>query len=126
MHGPLGAQFVVRKFLEIVRGKAGCDDFLKLLIACSIVCSAILSPHPNLCDSQSIPAEGEEEYVGAKIMSVGNILMPQLDHSAEIELPTFSPTELLGKTFITTDADGTEYKATVVKKIQNKQQTIRT
>ena len=45
--------------------------------------------------------------------------MPPHVDSTDVKLPTFSPHELLGMSFVHTDANGNQQKAAVVKKIND-------
>ena len=86
----------------------------------SVVRTALKLDQYNQKVSEPIPSGGEQDHVGVKIHSLKDLMPPDIDPN-EINLPTFSPTELLGKSFLTTDMDGNKFKATIIKKIQDKE-----
>ena len=95
------------------------DSVTENVVKRSVIRTATNLKDPNYRPINVSPAEGEEEHEAAPyVKSVKDFMPPHVD-PADVKLPTFSPHELLGMSFVHTDANGNQQKATVVKKIND-------
>ena len=96
------------------------DSVTEKVVKRSVVRTATNLKDPNYRPVNVPTAEGEEEHESTSsfVRSVKDVLPPHVD-PADVKLPSFSPHELLGMSFVHTDANGNQQKATVVKKIND-------
>jgi Reverse transcriptase (RNA-dependent DNA polymerase) len=100
------------------------DSLTRQVVARSELRSALNPTHPNLRAEAPFPghliSDDGEEYDGIRkpILSATDVAGLNMDPS-ELKLPKFSPDELLGITFIRQLNDGKDYRAKVIRKIQD-------
>ena len=96
------------------------DDESQHVVARSMVRTALDEQTPN---KRAKPASdgGEDDYSSSThaplLQSVTDLLASEVDPS-EVRLPTFSPEELIGRTFVTS-IDGKDTKATVMQRVHD-------
>ena len=97
------------------------DDETQQVLTQSVLCTALRVDTQNQHVDMPTPVGEDGEplaYESARILSVKDLLPPEVNPE-EVMLPTFTPTELLGMTFLHNADDGHQYKAVVTKKIND-------
>jgi hypothetical protein len=105
----------------IAEHKGDCLTFLVLdsvtsrVVARSELRSGLTTTLPNF--RSILPPDGGES--SPKIIQSTTDLAGLDINPSDLKMPRFSPDELIGKTFVRTLEDGNNYKATVLRKIQD-------